>query len=141
MTPATARQHMNEIQASQRPQLPLLMRKLALAYALPLGLALLLATIGALLLSQVIPSSTATAIVFSLNVAVFYYGWNAMEKRTRATALFSLYVTGSRERRTLASMIQTAEAGNTRAASELEQQVGRYAEIAQRFIAGFASSN
>jgi hypothetical protein len=134
MTPQTARQRMNDIQAAQRPYIPALLRRLALTYGLPLGAALLLATVGAVLLSSVIPSSTATAVVFALNVALFYYGWNALEKRTRATALFTLYVAGTRERRTLERLIRAAEAQRQPATASLAEQVARYEASAQNFI-------
>jgi hypothetical protein len=134
MTPETAEQRMNDIQASQRPALPILVQKLALSYGLPLGAALLLATVGAVLLSQVIPSSTATAIVFALNVGLFYYGWNYMEKRTQATALFATYSAGVRERRTLAKLIQQAKNGNTEAQKALPVQLQRYEGIARDFV-------
>lgn len=139
MTPQTATERMNAIQASQRPYVSTLLQKMAFTYALPLGAALLLATVGALLLAQFIPSSTATAIVFALNVGVFYYGWNAMEKRTKATALFALYVAGSRERRTLRAMIGRAS-NDTSAREELAQQVRRYDESARAFVQQIASS-
>lgn len=130
---------MDEIQSSQRPHLPHLTQRLAQTYLLPLGAALLLATVGAVLLAQVIPSSTATAIVFALNVGVFYYGWNYMEKRTNATALFSLYVAGTRERRSLAQLIAAAQAGDSAARAELPAQVQRYEAAAQAFIARMTS--
>lgn len=134
MTPQIATQQMNDIQASQRPFLPVLMRKLALSYGIPLGVALLLATVGAVLLSQFIPTSTATALVFALNVGLFYYGWNFMEKRTQATALFATYSAGVRERRTLGKLIQQAEQGNSSARDDLAVQVTRYEAIAKDFV-------
>lgn len=134
MTPQTARQRMNETQAAQRPFIPSLLRRLALTYGLPLSAALLLATVGAVLLSSLIPSSTATVVVFALNVGLFYYGWNALEKRTRATALFTLYVAGTRERRTLEKLIRAAEANDTAAAGLLAEQVARYEASAHNFI-------
>lgn len=130
---------MQDIQTSQRPHLPSLTQRLAQTYLLPLGAALLLATVGAVLLAQVIPSSTATAVVFALNVGVFYYGWNYMEKRTNATALFSLYVAGTRERRSLARLIAAAQAGDSAARAELPAQVQRYEAAAQAFIARITS--
>lgn len=139
MTPETAQQRMDDIQSRQRPHLPNLTQRLAQTYLLPLAAALLLATVGAVLLAQVIPSSTATAIVFALNVGVFYYGWNYMEKRTNATALFSLYVAGTRERRRLARLIAAAQAGDSAARAELPAQVQRYEAAAQAFIARMTS--
>lgn len=134
MTPEMAQQRMNELQASQRPYLPTLAQRLAQTYLVPLTIALLLATVGAMLLAQVIPSSTTTAVIFALNVGVFYYGWNFLEKRTHATALFSLYVAGSRERRALARLIAAAQAGDRAAVTQLADQVQRYEAAAQAFV-------
>lgn len=141
MTPDAAQQRMNAIQASQRPYLPTLAQRLAQTYLAPLAVALLLATAGAVLLAQVIPSSTATAIVFALNVGVFYYGWNYMERRTNATALFSLYVAGTRERRALAQLIAAAQAGDSAAQSQLAAQTQRYEAAAQAFIQRIARTD
>ncbi|XWX02970.1 hypothetical protein VZO05_10690 [Aggregatilineales bacterium SYSU G02658] len=134
MTPDTAQQHMDDIQSRQRSHLPALAQRLAQTYLLPLGAALLLATVGAALLAQLIPSSTTTAVVFALNVGVFYYGWNYMEQRTHATALFSLYVAGTRERRALARLIAAARAGDEAARAQLADQAARYDAAAQAFI-------
>jgi hypothetical protein len=134
MTPQTAQQRLTDLQTSQRPYVAKLLPKLALTYLVPLGGALLLATVGAVILANFIPSSTATAIVFALNVAVFYYGWNWLEKRTQATGLFTLFVTGSRERRALATLIQNAQNGDNRAKDDLAVQVQRYDTAVQAFI-------
>jgi hypothetical protein len=135
MTPDAAQRHMQDLQSAQRPYLPELLRRLAQTYLLPLGVAMLLAVVGGVLLAQMIPSSTATAIIFALNVGVFYYGWNFMEKRTHATALFSLYVSGSRERRALERLITAARRQDPRAQADLAAQVKRYEAAAQAFIA------
>ena len=135
MTPDAAQRHMQDLQSAQRPYLPELMRRLAQTYLLPLSAALLLATVGGVLLAQFIPSSTTTAVLFALNVGVFYYGWNFMERRTHATALFSLYVSGSRERRALEQLITAARRQDPRAQADLAAQVKRYEAAAQAFIA------
>jgi hypothetical protein len=134
MTPQTAQQRLTELQISQRPYVANLLPKLAVTYLVPLGVALGLATVGAVILANFIPSSTATAIVFALNVGVFYYGWNWLEKRTQATGLFTLFVSGSRERRALATLIQNAQKGDARAKDDLAVQVQRYDSAVQAFI-------
>jgi hypothetical protein len=134
MTPQTAQQHITDIQASQRPALVKLSQKLVTTYLIPLAIAFLLSTVGAMLLANILPSSTTSILVFAANIAVFYYVWSYLDKRTQATALFSLYIIGTRQRRALAKLIASAKQGDDKAKNDLALEVKNYQSHAQNFI-------
>lgn len=63
--------------------------------------------IGIKSLTQILPSSTATAIMFALCLIIFVKGWQFLENRNHATALFVSYIYYSRQRRDLKRLFAT----------------------------------
>lgn len=106
-----SRQRAERLREMLRPYLPALVQRLALTYGLPMLAAVLLATLGAVAISNVLPNSTTTLVVLGLNIAVLYFGWRFAERRYRGTGLFMLYSAYSRERRELEMLIRRAEKG------------------------------
>jgi|GEM_PF-1452489 len=89
-----------------RAYIPALTRRLGIVYGLPLLAAFIVSTLGAILLSQFIPSSTASIIAFGINIAILVNGWRWAERRYRATSVFILYTRYSRARRDLERAIK-----------------------------------
>jgi len=90
-----------------RAYLPDLLMRLAQAVGLPLFAALLLATVGGVLLARVLPSSTTTILLTALNIVVLYQGWRWFERRLKAVSLFIVYSAYSKERRTLHALLKS----------------------------------
>jgi hypothetical protein len=85
--------------------------------------------IGLQLLAQIVPLSTANAIIFALSLFMFIYGWRFLENRNHATALFVLYTRYSRQRRDLKALLKP-ETDEARLISNLQW----LAESAQSFL-------
>jgi hypothetical protein len=100
---------MAQIQERVGAYRPELLRRLLKTYGYPtLGVVLMGTLLAPLLLSVLtfIPGSTALIITFGANLAILVYGWRYMERTTRSTALFSLYVRYSSQRRRTRTLIK-----------------------------------
>lgn len=111
-----------------RAYLPDLLMRLAQTVGLPLFAALLLATVGAVLLARIIPSSTTTILITGLNIVVVYQGWRWFERRLKAVSLFIVYSAYSKERRALLSLL------SSEADEDVQAQWRACRESAQAFI-------
>jgi len=100
---------LDELQDSVRGYLPPLLRRLALTYGLPLAAVLVMNAVLPLLLPDFLPLSTATILTFAVHLLIFYFGWQALERRTQATALFVAYSSYSTQRRTLRKALEKGE--------------------------------
>lgn len=127
------KQH-DDTQARLRPYLIPLLQRLGITYGAPLLAALLVSTLGATLVSYVLPDSTTSLLALVVNVLVLFYGWRALERRTRATAAFALYAQATRERRTLAKLIAQTQAGDTLSHDALARQSQAYVAAAEAFM-------
>jgi uncharacterized membrane protein len=139
----TIEARMNEAQASLRPHLGDLLARLAQTYGIPLGLAFLVATGGGVAVANAfpaLPQSTLSVLLFAVNVLIFWYGWRWLERRTRATALYILYVRASRQRRTLANALAQARTGNTQAQNDLALLARAYEDAVAQFKAGLSEA-
>lgn len=128
------KQH-DDTQARLRPYLMTLLQRLFITYDAPLLAALFVSTVGAMLVSRALPDSTTSLLALVVNVFVLFYGWRALEKRTRATAAFALYAQAARERRTLAKLIAQTKAGDTLSHDALARQAQAYTAAAEAFMA------
>ena len=110
-----------------RVYLPDLIKKLGITYGVPLIAAMLLATLGGIIISNFLPVSTTNIIVFGLNLGILLYGWRWLEKRTNATGIFLMYSRWSRTRRDLEKLLDDdastiAQIDNQRAIMEAGAQ-------------------
>lgn len=129
----TQKRH-DDTQARTRAYLAPLLQRLLVTYGVPLTAALFISTIGAMLISQILPDSTTSLLALVLNVLVIFYGWRAIERRTRATASFVLYTHTTRERRALARLLAQTKAGETLAHDALARQAQAYEDTVNTFI-------
>ncbi len=91
---------------------PELLRRLLKSYGYPMLAVVLVGTLLAPLLLSVlsfIPNSTALIITFGVNLLILVRGWQYMERKTRATSLFSLYTRYSSQRRRTEALIEDSE--------------------------------
>jgi hypothetical protein len=105
MTYSERIEQIQERVAAYRPEL---LRRLLKSYGYPMLAVVLVGTLLAPLLLSVltfIPNSTAMILTFGINLLILVYGWRYMERTTRATALFSLYVRYSSQRRRTETLI------------------------------------
>lgn len=139
----TIEARMNAAQASLRPYLGDLLARLAQTYIIPFGLAFLVSTVGGVVFANALPAlpqSTLSVLLFAVNVLIFWYGWRWLERRTRATSLYILYVRAARERRALASALAHAQDGNAQAQNDLALLARAYEDAVAQFKAGISEA-
>ena len=117
-----------------RTFIPALVRRLMLTFGPPLLVALLVSTIGAMLLSRVLPSSTTSIIAFGVNIAIMVYGWRFLERRYKGTSAFIVYTRYSRIRRDLEAMIKKTPNGSDISEGKIEEQRAGVVKSADAFI-------
>lgn len=113
-----------------RVYLPELIKKLGITYGVPLIGAMLLATLGGIVISNFLPVSTTNIIVFGLNLGILLYGWRWLEKRTNATGIFLMYSRWSRTRRDLETLLNDSNS----TIAQIENQRAIMGAGAQEFI-------
>lgn len=108
--------------------------RLALNYGLLLFVAVLVSTIAVPTLGLWIPQSTATVLGFSINFLTLFFGWRFFENRNKATSLYILYSSYSRQRRDLEALMKQAEAKSLANTDALYTSVDKFEEAAQAFL-------
>jgi maltose-binding protein MalE len=76
-----------------------------------------------------IPDSTAMILTFGVNLLILVKGWQYMERKTRATSLFSLYTRYSSQRRRTESLIEA-----NAATDDIHDALHATESLAQSFI-------
>ncbi|QPC83594.1 hypothetical protein G4Y79_04210 [Phototrophicus methaneseepsis] len=117
-----------------RAYLPSLVQRLGLTFGVPILVAFFVATIGAMIVSQFIPSSTTSILAFGLNIAIMVFGWRYLEGRYRGTSAFIVYTRYSRTRRDLEKMIEKTPAGSDTSAEQIETQREGVVKAADAFL-------
>ena len=114
--------------------LPTLAQRLALVYGLPILLAMLISSLGPLLIGDLLPQSTANLILLAINIFVLVQVWRRAEARWKSTGLFMLYTRYSRTRRLLRDMLERARAGSIDEPGALDLQCEQLTLDADRFV-------
>ena len=117
-----------------RRYIPEVVRRMMMTFGAPLLVAVLVATIGAMLLARVLPSPTVSLIAFVVNVGVMFYGWRYFEQRLHGTSAFVVYTRYSRLRRDLETLLKQAPEGADVSAADIEEQRELVVEAADAFI-------
>jgi uncharacterized protein YacL len=117
-----------------RVYLPALMQRLGITFGVPIVAAMLVGTIGAMLLSQVIPSSTTSIIALGINIAIMVFGWRYLERRYKGTSAFIVYTRYSRTRRDLENMLKKSPEGSDTSAAQIELQRESVAKASGAFV-------
>ncbi|MAU12481.1 MAG: hypothetical protein CL607_21850 [Anaerolineaceae bacterium] len=117
-----------------RAYIPAVMQRLAITFGLPVLAALLVATVGAMLLSEVLPSSTTSIIAFGVNIAIMVYGWRYLENRYKGTSAYIVYTRYSRTRRDLEKLLKKSPEGSDVSAADVEKQREGVIKAADAFM-------
>jgi hypothetical protein len=117
-----------------KPYVSGLFPRLALNYGLLLFVAVLVSTIAVPTLGLWIPQSTASVLGFSINFLMLFFGWRFFEKRNKATSLYILYTSYSRQRRDLEALMKQAEAKSLSNMDALYTSVDKFEEAAKAFL-------